>query len=200
MPGRVCPNAFDCRGCAQHSAWVQSHAPVEDPGAEALGIPVPLDRMYHRGHTWVQSQPDGAVLVGLDELARRLAGTPEELDLPPVGARLEVNGTAWTMRRGAASARVLSPVEGEVVETGGADKGFYLRVKPDSPGWNAAHLLRGGEARRWMTRELERLQGLAGMPAVGASLADGGVVVEDLGAGIPKSQWDAVWGGIFLEP
>ena len=41
---------------------------------------------------------------------------------------------------------------------GGVDRGFFLRVKPLDGPIDMRHLLRGGEVKPWLMRELERLQ------------------------------------------
>jgi hypothetical protein len=110
---------------------------------------------------------------------------------------VEVNGTAWKFSRGGRHARILSPVEGEVVGQGGPELGWYLRVKPRS--FDGRHLLRGGEVRPWMLREVERLQQSMSAAGVGETLADGGALVDDL-PGILLEETDRVWGEMFLEP
>ena len=88
--------------------------------------------------------------------ATRLAG---RLDLPQPGTYIEANGTAFRARKRDADVRVLAPMDGEVVETGGADRGWYLKLKPAAAGEQAfRHLLRGAEIRPWIMREMERLQ------------------------------------------
>jgi glycine cleavage system H lipoate-binding protein len=182
VAARACDNGFDCRSCATHAK---------------LAAPAGAGRLHHRGHTWVETQPDGTVTVGLDEMASRLVGKPDEVELPPAGSRVEVNGTGWKMRRLGAEVRVLSPVEGEVVAAGGPDAGWFLKVRPSS--FNMAHLLEGEEASRWLVREMERVQLMLGAEA-GPALADGGVMVEDVPAAQPRADWDAVWGRVFLAP
>jgi hypothetical protein len=54
--------------------------------------------------------------------------------------------------------------------------------------------LRGHEVRAWYLRELERLQ-----LAMGASLADGGVLADDVAAACKPEEWDTLAGEIFLE-
>ena len=129
---RECPNAFDCRECATHSKLVALHPPAVAAGheAEIFGMSFPLDRMYHRGHTWARPEADGTVTVGLDDLGARLLGTPDGVDLPEPGSRVQVNGTAFRVHKREADVRILSPVDGEVVETGGVDRDYFLRVKP----------------------------------------------------------------------
>jgi glycine cleavage system H protein len=200
---RECPHAFDCRECATHAKWICRRPPAEcaGEGEDMFGMSFPLDRMYHRGHTWARPEGDGTVTVGLDDLGCRLLGTPDAVDLPASGARVQVNGTAFRVHKREADVRVLSPVEGEVVETGGADRGFFLRVKPADGAVDLRHLLRGAEVKPWVMRELERLQLALTMEGASTpSLADGGVPVGDIAAAYPHSDWDVVCGEMFLEP
>jgi hypothetical protein len=130
-----------------------------------------------------------------------LLGTPDAVELPEPGSRVQANGTAFRVHRCEADVRVLSPVDGEVVETGGVDRGFFLRVKPVGGSMDMRHLLRDSEVKPWMMRELERLQLALTMEGASVpSLADGGVPVADIAAAYPKTDWDAVCGEMFLEP
>lgn len=200
---RECPNAFDCRECQTHAALIRGReaAPAAQEEEEIFGMQFPLDRYYHRGHTWAKREADGTVTVGLDELGSRLIGRPDEVELPERGSRVQVNGAAFHMRRRNADVRVLSPVDGEVVDTGGLECGWYLRVKPDIDDECAfRHLLRGEEINPWLMREMERLQLTLAAEGATPSLADGGVPVTDIAAGYPEADWDAVCGEMFLEP
>ena len=144
----------------------------------------PLDRFYHRGHTWAKLEPDGTMTIGLDDLGRRLLGAPDAVELPQPGMRVEVNGTAFRVHKHGAEIRLLSPVDGKVLETGGPASEFYLRIRPDP--LDVRHLLRGAEVRPWLMREMERLQ-----LTVSGGLADGGVPME--------ADSDAL-AEMFLEP
>ena len=190
---RVCPNGFDCRGCSDHAHFAPSA--LGDTGDEHHGLRFPASRYYHRGHTWVEPQDDRTVLIGLDEIGGRLLGSPDAIALPQPGSVLKVNGPAWRMRRDGVDVRVLAPVDGEVVEVGGPQAGWYLRVRPAEWPPDLRHLLRGGEVRPWVGRELTRLQML-----VGASLADGGVLMPDALAQQRPAERDRVLGAMFLEP
>ena len=198
MPGRVCENAFDCRHCAKHGEWIQLHPSAAGVEDEVYGLHFPADRLYHRGHTWVREKPDGTVVVGLDDLGTRLLGQNSQAEMPPAGTRMEANGTGWIVRGNGARARILSPVTGEVVEAGGKGSEAWLKIRPTDR--NFRHLLRGAEVQPWISRELERLQFALGVPATGPSLADGGVLVDDLPKVHPTANWDVVWGDLFLEP
>jgi glycine cleavage system H lipoate-binding protein len=194
---RECPNAFDCRKCETHAKLVANQpAPAAGPD-DFFGMRYPSDRAYHRGHAWLRREPDGTATVGLDDLGARLLGGPDSVDLPRPGTRVSVNGTAWRARKRNADVRVLSPVDGEVIETGGPDRGWYLKVKPDAS--DDRQLLRGTEVRAWLMREMERLQLSLTAEGAAPTLADGGAPVADIAASCPQADWDAVCGAMFLE-
>ena len=196
LPGRHCERAFDCKGCEKHAQLVADAKELPPP--DASGFDVPADRLYHRGHAWLKPLPDGTVAVGLDDLATRLVGKPDAIDLPAVGSRIAENGPALRLKAGRARVRVASPVTGEVVEQGSPEKGFLLRVKP-AGALDTRALLTPREAAAFLTRELDRLQlaisGARGVPA----LADGGLPVGDLSRAIPDEDRDRVLGEMLLQ-
>src|ERR1035437_1635490 len=195
---RECPHAFDCRQCETHAKLIANRALTQapEPEEDIFGMAFPLDRVYHRGHTWLRGEPDGTVTVGLDDLGRRLLGEPDRVDLPHPGDRVSVNGTAWHARKRNADVRVLSPVDGEIVATGGPDAPWYLKIRPDRI--DVRHLLGGHEIRPWVMREMERLQLALSAEGAVPTLADGGVPVPDIAAVYPEANWDAVCGEVFL--
>jgi glycine cleavage system H lipoate-binding protein len=198
---RTCENGFDCGRCASHSRFVANRGELPLGGDfRVAGFEVPLDRLYHRGHTWVRQEDDGLLTIGLDDLGAHLLGRPEEVSLPPAGSRLVANGTAWEATSKGVHIRILAPVAGEVAAVGGVDEGWWLKVKPDSAETDTRHLLSAAEARPWMLREVERLQFAVASEAVGATLADGGLPVDDLSAAIPPELAEDVYGVMFLHP
>ena len=198
---RECHNNFECGHCAEHPRFAQLEPTATTAATlDAFGLDFPGDRLYHRGHTWVRVEDDGTLTIGLDDLGRRLLGRPDRVELPRPGDSLTANGAAWYAFRNETPVRVLSPVDGMVIETGGPDQDWYLKVRPTRANPNLAHLLRGAEVSAWLRRELERLQILVLPAGAGASLADGGMLMEDLPAAQPEADWDAVYGKMFLAP
>jgi hypothetical protein len=204
VKNRTCPHAFDCRECETHPSFGAFRVKGFDKtsGTEtAYGFSMPLDRMYHRGHTWARKESDGTFTVGLDDLGRRLLGRPDRLELPPSGTRVEANGVAIRAKKGNDDIRLVSPVDGTVVETGDLDACWLYRIAPPEGGLDTRHLLSGAEVRPWILREVERLQGvLTSGDGVGMALADGGLPVADLSTAIPKGRRDSAYGDMFLEP
>lgn len=189
---RECANGFDCRTCETHPSFPPAQ-PAAAPEFEILGISVPLDRRYHRGHTWVRGERDGTFVVGLDGLAARILGSDAVAELPPEGTELSVNSSAWKMRNGDQTIRILSPVNGTVTAVSSGSDGWFLKIHP-GPDSRTTHLLSGSEIEPWMNHEVERLEQALG----GAALADGGVLVENPGADYPSDIWSAACEELFL--
>ncbi len=201
LPEQCCDREFDCRGCRMHARLLYSEEgcarTAEPEQAEVCGISVPLDRYYHRGHTWVREGEDGVLLVGIDDLGRRLLGSDGTVELPPPGTELRVNEPAFRVRRNGIETRILSPVDG-TVEGHVGDGVALIRVRP-VPGFRTVHLLRGREAVSWMRHELDRLQMALAASCGAATLADGGAVAEDLGRCLRQREFDTACGLAFLD-
>jgi len=198
---RTCHHEFDCRSCATHPRFLARMAPTVDAAAEETlcGIAMPLDRYYHRGHTWVKPGGDGTFTIGLDEFGGRMIGQPDAVALPEVGSTVLANGTGWTMRKRESELRVLAPIDGVVVELGGPEKGWYLKVRSEGTEQQLRHLLRGHEIRPWLVRELERLEYALSPDGIGLSLADGGELMPELWKQAPEIDWEGVWGSMLLQ-
>ena len=199
LPNRICDKAFDCRQCPTHAALIATRQPPEAGSSESAGLDFPLDRFYHRGHAWARPEPDGTVTIGLDPLGARLVTNPDAVVLPATGGHIRVNGTAWHVHTRGADVRILSPADGKVVATGSAQKGWYLKVRPDGGRFDSRHLLSGAEIGPWITREMERLYAALAPADEAPTMADGGVPVEDIAAAYPDADWDAVCSEIFLQ-
>jgi hypothetical protein len=168
----------------------------------STGLEYWRDRYYHRGHTWVEPAQDGTVTVGLDEFADHLVGTPDSVAMPELGEEIELNQTAWRMKKNGREIQVRAPIEGTIIGVGGAKQGWYLKIRPRLAVREPAtlrHLLRGPEVHGWLSRELERLQLQLRGPNTAPALADGGVLMPDLMNAVPDSDWDAVLADTFLQ-
>ena len=116
------------------------------------------------------------------------------------GTRLQAQGIAWRMRTASAEFRVLCPIEGVVVDRGGPERGWYLRIRPANGMLDDRHLLRGAEVRPWLQHELRRLHNALSSSGIGTSLSNGGPPAETLWADIPQAERDRVIGEAFLDP
>lgn len=199
IKNRVCDHEFDCRTCKVHPILEERRTKTPMLQFESYGFSMPPYRMYHRGHTWVEPMKDGVYKIGIDDFGTRIIGKPFSVELPPVGSQLSVNGKGMLVKKPNADIRILSPIEGEVIEQGDSEKGWYLKVKADDAKKVTEHLLKGNEVPNWIMREMERLQISFATSGVGATLADGGELTSDFHKHFPKADWDGILGQMFLQ-
>jgi hypothetical protein len=201
LRGRSCPHGFDCGKCDVHPR-ILDRRPARQPGgaraAVVRGIELPLDRLYHRAHTWVRGEGDGSCTIGLDAFASRIIGAPDGLSLPGPGARLSENAPACTIVKGGRRYPVLSPVSGTVEASGGSGTEWWIRVAPDAPVGTMPQLLRGEEIGPWIGWEMERIEMLASGQSGAVSLADGGELMTELGGHFDERAMDDIRAGMLM--
>ncbi len=203
---RVCDNQFNCKDCAIHinvkrlmesrrrDGWREK--PTED---EIFGLHLPADRLYHRGHTWIKEESDGAYTVGLDDFGRRLIGKPDSIDLPETGTEVQRNEPIWKITREDTDVSMLSPITGKVIETGNTNTEWYVKIKPADNNGLTEHLLHGSEVKKWIQHEIGRLQVSLSDDQIGVSFADGGVLLDDLPEAFPRADWNRIYRELFLQ-
>ncbi len=196
---RVCDHGFDCRSCSVHPLLISKQTKTPLLQFEVYGFTMPPYRMYHRGHTWVQQEDDGTYKIGIDDFGTRIIGSTYSVELPPIGTRLSVNGKGMVVKKANMDIRLLSPIDGEVIEQGDSEKGWYLKVKANDSKKVTDHLLKTDEVPNWILREMERLQISMATSGVGITLADGGELVPDFHRHFPNADWDGILGQMFLE-
>ena len=126
-------NAFDCRECETHAKL---------GGAASGGARGRTRRRDFRHGVSARPLLSSRPHVGEDGDRRHRdgrAGRTRQAAAGHAGPRgtaasreraVQANGTAFRVHKREADVRVLSPVDGEVVETGGPERGWYLRVAP----------------------------------------------------------------------
>jgi glycine cleavage system H lipoate-binding protein len=174
------------------------------------GFLLPDTLRYHAGHTWLVRERPHLVRVGVDEFAAKLAGRIEKLELPCPGQWIRQGQTAWNLFRKGERASMISPIEGEIVETNEElmHDPSLMRRDPYGKGWLMTvhvpdeestwrNLLPARLVRSWMRESVARLY--ACQPALaGAVAADGGRPVDDLLDGLPGTEWPKVTAQFFL--
>jgi hypothetical protein len=201
LGGRTCPRGFACAECELHPRILERRlARCPDPARAVTvrGIELPLDRFYHRAHTWVRAEMNGSCTIGLDPFASRIIGVPDGLSLPAPGARLFANSPACAILKDGRHYPVLSPVAGTVEASGGGGTEWWIRLRPVVPPDASAHLLRGAEIGPWIIREMERIEMMAAGPGGAVSLADGGELLPELGGHFAENALDDIRAGLLM--
>lgn len=202
---------------SRRKAAVPVISAVGEVPAEAVAAPnyvdgfqVPDNVRYHPGHAWLLRERKNVMRVGADEFAAALAGKLEKIELPKPGHWIRQGQKAWSFYRDGKKTEMVSPIEGEVVEVNSdvvADPSL-VRNDPYGKGWmmtvfvpdeesTGRNLIPTRLVSGWMREAVERLY--ARQPQfAGALAADGGRPAEDLCAGIPDVDWQAITAEFFL--
>ena len=97
---------------------------------------VPDDRRYSSDHEWARLA-DGTVRVGITDYAQDALGDVVYVDLPAVGAHVDVGGVLGEVESTKSVSEIYAPVAGEVVavNTALADTPELLNTDPYGAGW-----------------------------------------------------------------
>lgn len=206
VPAYFCGNHYDCQRCPfdqmLEDQWQLFTPPAPPHLQEVFGIPVPTDRFLHLGHAWAAVEDGGRVRLGLDAFSQKVFGPAEAWELPRVGQVLHQNSIGLQLARQSHQAPVLAPLHGivEAVNTAVAKHPEIVHDHPYEDGWllvvtptqlkpDLENLLFGEKNLAWIHHETHRLLGL--LPAgAGATLPDGGALVDDVYGHFPDLGWD----------
>jgi CheY-like chemotaxis protein/glycine cleavage system H lipoate-binding protein len=131
---------------------------------------VPGGAFVSPGHTWARIDPDGQVLMGLDDFARKALKKVERVEPPAVGTRVARGEPLFTVRRGGEVVHFRAAVSGEVTEANDAlkhtpqlvldspyDQGWVCLVRPSDLGAELGGLRIGKPVVTWYQDEVVRL-------------------------------------------
>jgi CheY-like chemotaxis protein len=154
---------------AQRKPTVRVVAPAVAEVVAAGEYCVPGGAFVYPGHTWARIDPAGQVWAGLDDFARKGLKKVERVDLPAVGTRVQRGEPLFTVHRGSESARLLSPISGEVTQINEAlkrspqlmiespyDRGWTCLVRPSNLAAELDGLRIGRPVVAWFQSEVER--------------------------------------------
>jgi len=122
-------------------------------------------------HTWINIQPDGMLLIGLDDFAQKFLGEIESVALARAGRAIEKGEPLFTVRRGKQELTFPSPATGQValINQTLVDHPAAINLKPFEDGWVCAmdpiHLPDdlqgfriGADAIAWYEEEIDRFR------------------------------------------
>jgi len=211
---KICDNAFMCHKCA-FDQMIEDTILVSEPNMtravrEVEGFAYPESYHFHRGHAYATVDYGGRIKVGIDDFGARLVGVVDKVEVPQLGATVEVNGPAWELRREGADAEMLSPISGIVtaVNTKALKNPELINLSPYEKGWlyvlepvklktDLKNLLFANEVVEWAKNEALRLRSLIG-GVLGATASAGGAVTRDIFDEVREIGWDRLTEEFFL--
>jgi glycine cleavage system H lipoate-binding protein len=154
------------------------------------------------GHTWLASRRDGAVAVGIDEIAERILPSATALELPARGMEVHRGDPIAVIRAGKRAIRIGAPVDGTIlgvnrraarnpalVKEDPYGAGWLFLIAPRDGGWR--ELPSGASAAAWVDAERNRLTAFMERE-LGLAAADGGELLAPAPALLGEDGWRKV--------
>lgn len=195
---RECHRGFDCEGCEFHRECTAESVALSS-AVSVHGLTVSPTERYDRGHTAVRPVEDDLVEVFPDALARHLLRGCSVEAAVDRDEPLTRGDTVFRVQSDRGPLRLLTPVEGDVVEQIRREDLPVLRIRLRRPLAEQTHLLQGTEAVRWLESELRQVQLAVSPGETLPTLADGGVLREDLVEATPDVDWDQLREELLLD-
>jgi glycine cleavage system H protein len=165
------------------------------------GFRIPKSLRYHPGHGWVMNERRNLARVGVDDLAAKVLGPVERIQLPAPGRWVRQGQRAFSFFRDGQKVEMSSPVEGEVLQVNQEllKNPGRLQDDPYGEGWlMTVHVPDEEDVHRnlmpknlvtsWIQEAADRLY--ARQPQLaGPAMAEGGEPVRDLTAALPPGSW-----------
>lgn len=167
-------------------------------------VDVPAGYFLSKGHSWGRVEKDGGLVVGMDDFARQMLGTPDTVELPKIGTALKAGQPMATLYRKGKLAHVPAPADG-VVEDVHANvilhpaalskdpygEGWMVRLRPANLGRALTGLKVAEEAAKFQRDEVVRMRGFLERFPAAAVAADGGTPVEGIVGVLGTDAWDS---------
>lgn len=135
---------------------------------------LPDELYYHNEHTWVKKEDDGNVRIGMNQMWGATAGDITYIDLPFEGDEVSEGETCGKLQSAKWIAKLIAPVNGEIVEVNedleddatkvNSDpygEGWIALIKPSNMEADLGNLMHGEDkVAPWMEAEIKKSEEL----------------------------------------
>lgn len=155
-------------------------------------VNVPAGVFISPQHAWAKIETNGTVLVGLDDLMRKILEKVDHIDLPHPGQKIERGETLFSLDCGDFSLAIPSPFSGKIttVNSEHEEHPEWLSIKPFDLSWMCGiepsnivaelpELRIGIDSTDWYQKEVDRYRELAGEFEEDAAPANDGQADEN---------------------
>jgi len=161
-------------------------------------------------HTWARVESGGKVAVGVDDLAQKVLGPVDAVELPVVGTTVRQGDPLMRIKHGARTLTLRAPVSGvitsvnerlvtqpKLVNEAPYGIGFAAMVEPRYLAAAKKSLKWGGAARVWMRAEIDRMMSALTPNTPVYALQDGGHLVDNVHESIDDGAWRSIKADFF---
>lgn len=206
IESKICGLNYNCSKCdfdqLFEEVWTTKTRSLPCEIQHVKGFDVPMDYLFHTGHTWAYIESGGYIRIGMDDFALKLLGKADVLDLPLMGKELDMGSVGWGLRRNDKLADVLSPVGGVIVAVNSKvrENPEIANQAPYGDGWlfmvhtpdvkkMIQKLMKDTDSLDWINNEVNKLEGFI-EDIAGPLAADGGHLQDDIYGNLPGLGWE----------
>jgi glycine cleavage system H protein len=188
--------------------WLTGDA---DDSLRYHGIAIPNASLWvHPAHTWANELRTGVANIGVDALGVAAFGTITSVEMPAVGSVVKQGQHLFALTHEGRRLEAKAPISGVVAEINGQviarptlvrenpyDAGWIVRLKDTELRSENSRLQSGASVRQWFNAEVDRLTQILAQQSPGPTMADGGVLADDLASHIDDVKWVEISGKFF---
>lgn len=187
--------------------WITSE---QEAATSYLGLRMPAAEMVFGQHTWARVESGGKVAVGVDDLAQKILGPVDAVELPAVGTSVRQGDPLLRITHGARTLTLRAPVSGVItsvnerlatqptlVNEAPYGIGFAAMLEPRYLAAAKKSLKWGGAARVWMRAEIDRMMAALTPNTPVHALQDGGHLVDNVHVSIDDAAWRNIKADFF---
>lgn len=170
----------------------------------------PSDIYYHNGHAWIGLADRSRVKVGLDDFTQQVMGDIDEIEIPPIGSKLNQGEVAWKLRHGERELSQLAPLGGTVVEVNEKlsqdpslanrspyEKGWILKIQPKAFKEEFPELMDSFQFQVHFDQLKAKVMSFASDQTLGMVYGDGGEVIKGAAVKLEERLWKILLTQLF---
>jgi nucleoside-diphosphate-sugar epimerase/glycine cleavage system H lipoate-binding protein len=199
-----CPGNYMCHHCNVHKRLNKESRieAIDKPAYKNIsGFKMIEDYYYHFGHSWVNIKKFPRVRIGMDDFISKIFGSPDMINLPPIGTSIRQGEICCILTRNNKKAPIRASLSGtvcavndqlithpEIAHDDPYHEGWLYMLDTENFALELEGLYSGRECFQWMEKENQNLHKLMG-PRYEKLVAAGGEPIDDIYGNLPEVNW-----------
>jgi glycine cleavage system H lipoate-binding protein len=170
----------------------------------------PGDVYYHNGHAWMKLEGGNRIKVGLDDFTQQVMGNIDDIEIPPIGGKLNQGDVAWKVRHGQRKLSQLAPLGGTVIDVNENlikdptlanrspyEEGWILKIQTKSLNKEMPALMDALQFKARFDQDKAHLMSSFNSQTLGLAYGDGGEVIRGVAGKLDEKAWKTLVAQLF---
>jgi len=170
----------------------------------------PEDVYFHSGHAWMKLEGGNRIKVGLDDFTQQVMGDIDDIEIPPIGGKLNQGDVAWKVRHGQRKLKQLAPLGGTVIDVNENlikdptlanrspyEEGWILKIQTNSLNKEMPALMDALQFKAHFDEDKAHLMSSFKSETLGLAYGDGGEVIRGVASKLDDKAWKRLVAQLF---